>query len=50
MEPEDGFEPLLLQAKQAQRSVLARYAGYHRTTAPATSTAATPSAMTNCGA
>ena len=32
MEPEDGFEPLLLQAKQAQRSVLAGYAGqseYH---------------------
>jgi uncharacterized protein (DUF2252 family) len=27
MEPEDGFEPLLLQAKQAQRSVLADYAG-----------------------
>ena len=27
MEPEDGFEPLLLQAKQAQRSVLANYAG-----------------------
>ncbi len=23
MEPDDGFEPLLLQAKQAQRSVLA---------------------------
>jgi uncharacterized protein (DUF2252 family) len=32
MEPDDGFEPLLLQAKQAQRSVLADYAGeseYH---------------------
>ena len=32
MEPADGFEPLLLQAKQAQRSVLADYAGeseYH---------------------
>jgi uncharacterized protein (DUF2252 family) len=32
MEPDDGFEPLLLQAKQAQRSVLAGYAGeseYH---------------------
>ncbi len=32
MEPEDGFKPLLLQAKQAQRSVLADYAGkslYH---------------------
>ena len=27
MEPDDGFEPLLLQAKQAQRSVLAYYAG-----------------------
>jgi uncharacterized protein (DUF2252 family) len=27
MEPEDGFDPLLLQAKQAQRSVLADYAG-----------------------
>ena len=27
MEPDDGFEPLLLQAKQAQRSVLAEYAG-----------------------
>jgi len=27
MEPEDGFEPVLLQAKQAQRSVLADYAG-----------------------
>ena len=27
MEPEDGFKPLLLQAKQAQRSVLADYAG-----------------------
>ena len=27
MEPDDGFEPLLLQAKQAQRSVLAGYAG-----------------------
>jgi uncharacterized protein (DUF2252 family) len=27
MEPDDGFEPLLLQAKQAQRSVLAQYAG-----------------------
>jgi uncharacterized protein (DUF2252 family) len=27
MEPEDGFEPLVLQAKQAQRSVLADYAG-----------------------
>jgi uncharacterized protein (DUF2252 family) len=27
MEPEDGFEPLLLQAKQAQPSVLADYAG-----------------------
>jgi uncharacterized protein (DUF2252 family) len=27
MEPHDGFEPLLLQAKQAQRSVLADYAG-----------------------
>ncbi len=27
MEPDDGFEPLLLQAKQAQRSVLADYAG-----------------------
>ncbi len=26
MEPDDGFEPLLLQAKQAQRSVLAGYA------------------------
>ena len=32
MEPDDGTEPLLLQAKQAQRSVLADYAGqseYH---------------------
>ena len=32
MEPDDGLEPLLLQAKQAQRSVLAGYAGqseYH---------------------
>jgi len=32
MEPDDGFKPLLLQAKQAQRSVLADYAGksvYH---------------------
>jgi uncharacterized protein (DUF2252 family) len=32
MEPDDGFQPLLLQAKQAQRSVLASYAGeseYH---------------------
>ena len=32
MEPDDGFEPLLLQAKQAQPSVLADYAGdseYH---------------------
>jgi uncharacterized protein (DUF2252 family) len=32
MEPEDGLDPLLLQAKQAQRSVLAAYAGksqYH---------------------
>ena len=32
MEPNDGFEPLLLQAKQAQRSVLADYTGqseYH---------------------
>jgi uncharacterized protein (DUF2252 family) len=32
MEPADGLEPLLLQAKQAQRSVLAGYAGqseYH---------------------
>jgi uncharacterized protein (DUF2252 family) len=27
MEPDDGCEPLLLQAKQAQRSVLADYAG-----------------------
>jgi hypothetical protein len=27
MEPDDGVEPLLLQAKQAQRSVLAGYAG-----------------------
>jgi hypothetical protein len=27
MEPDDGVEPLLLQAKQAQRSVLAAYAG-----------------------
>jgi uncharacterized protein (DUF2252 family) len=27
MEPDDGTEPLLLQAKQAQRSVLAGYAG-----------------------
>ena len=27
MEPDDGFEPLLLQAKQAQRSVLVGYAG-----------------------
>jgi uncharacterized protein (DUF2252 family) len=27
MEPEDGFEPVLLQAKQAQRSVLDGYAG-----------------------
>ena len=27
MEPDDGFEALLLQAKQAQHSVLARYAG-----------------------
>jgi uncharacterized protein (DUF2252 family) len=27
MEPDDGFDPLLLQAKQAQRSVLADYAG-----------------------
>ena len=26
MEPDDGFDPLLLQAKQAQRSVLADYA------------------------
>ena len=26
MEAEDGFDPLLLQAKQAQRSVLAAYA------------------------
>jgi uncharacterized protein (DUF2252 family) len=32
MEPDDGLEPLLLQAKQAQRSVLAGYVGqseYH---------------------
>jgi uncharacterized protein (DUF2252 family) len=32
MEPDDRFQPLLLQAKQAQRSVLASYAGeseYH---------------------
>jgi uncharacterized protein (DUF2252 family) len=32
MEPDDGLEPLLLQAKQAQRSVLADYTGqseYH---------------------
>ena len=32
MEPDDGTDPLLLQAKQAQRSVLADYAGqseYH---------------------
>ncbi len=32
MEPDDGVEPLLLQAKQSQRSVLADYAGqseYH---------------------
>jgi uncharacterized protein (DUF2252 family) len=32
MEPDDGIDPLLLQAKQAQRSVLADYAGqseYH---------------------
>jgi uncharacterized protein (DUF2252 family) len=32
MEPDDGLEPLLLQAKQAQQSVLAGYAGqseYH---------------------
>ncbi len=32
LEPDDGVEPLLLQAKQAQRSVLADYAGqseYH---------------------
>ena len=32
MEPDDGFEPLLLQAKQAQHSVLADYTGqseYH---------------------
>ena len=28
MEPDDGLEPLLLQAKQAQRSVLADYAGH----------------------
>jgi Uncharacterized protein conserved in bacteria (DUF2252) len=28
LEPDDGFEPLLLQAKQAQRSVLAGYAGH----------------------
>lgn len=27
MEPDDGFAPLLLQAKEAQRSVLANYAG-----------------------
>jgi uncharacterized protein (DUF2252 family) len=27
MDPDDGLEPLLLQAKQAQRSVLADYAG-----------------------
>jgi len=27
MEPDDGIDPLLLQAKQAQRSVLADYAG-----------------------
>jgi uncharacterized protein (DUF2252 family) len=27
LEPDDGVEPLLLQAKQAQRSVLADYAG-----------------------
>jgi Uncharacterized protein conserved in bacteria (DUF2252) len=27
MEPDDGLDPLLLQAKQAQRSVLAGYAG-----------------------
>ena len=27
MEPDDGIEPLLLQAKQSQRSVLADYAG-----------------------
>jgi hypothetical protein len=27
MEPDDGVDPLLLQAKQAQRSVLADYAG-----------------------
>jgi uncharacterized protein (DUF2252 family) len=27
IEPDDGFDPLLLQAKQAQRSVLADYAG-----------------------
>ena len=30
MEPDDGLEPLLLQAKQAQRSVLAGYAGQSR--------------------
>ena len=30
MEAEDGLEPLLLQAKQAQRSVLAAYAGESR--------------------
>jgi len=28
LEPDDGFDPLLLQAKQAQRSVLAGYAGH----------------------
>ena len=27
MAPDDGFEPLLLQAKRAQDSVLAGYAG-----------------------
>ena len=27
LEPDDGFDPLLLQAKQAQRSALAGYAG-----------------------
>ena len=30
MEAEDGLDPLLLQAKQAQRSVLAAYAGHSR--------------------
>ena len=32
MEPDDGIEPLLLQAKQAQCSVLADHAGPANTT------------------